>query len=167
MRWVRVEDPSAVAACRSIAQAMAGRLAFPPARIAEIALAVTEAASNLHKHAQQGAVLLRVSADSGQPGLELVTIDAGPGFRDVRAALRDGHSTAGTLGIGLGAIHRLADNCDVYSVPGLGTALIARFWAAPGRVVPGCAGLIRPIAGETECGDAFTVISAGGKLTGV
>jgi anti-sigma regulatory factor (Ser/Thr protein kinase) len=167
MRWIRVEDPSAVAACRNIAQAMAGRLAFAPARIAEIALAVTEAASNLHKHAQQGAVLLRVNADSGQSCLDLVTIDSGPGFRDVGAALRDGHSTAGTLGIGLGAIHRLADTCDVFSVPGLGTALAAQFRALPGGAVPGCAGLIRPIAGEIECGDAFTVISTGSGVTGL
>ena len=61
----------------------------------------------------------------------MVTIDAGPGFSDTDAALRDGHSTSGTLGIGLGAINRLADFCDLYSVPGHGTALVARFWPAP------------------------------------
>ena len=98
------------------------------------------------------------SRDADPPGIELVTIDAGPGLRDVSAALRDGHSTAGTLGIGLGAIRRLADFCDLYSVPGHGTVLVARFWPerrAAARWPARCGGLIRPITGETECGDNF------------
>ena len=167
MRWIRVEDASAIAACRSMAQSLVRRLSFPAARTNDVALAVTEAASNLHKHAQQGALLLRISPDPAQPGLELVTIDSGPGFRNVRAALRDGHSTAGTLGIGLGAIHRLADFSDLYSVPGLCTALVARFSPGPAPAAPRCAGLLRAIAGETECGDAFTVLQADGRLTGL
>ena len=130
MRWLRVEDASAVAASRNAVLAMADRLQFPAARAGQLALAVTEAASNLHKHADEGSLLLCVNRDAQAPGIELVTIDAGPGLPDVTAALRDGHSTAGTLGIGLGAIRRLADFCDLYSVPGHGTALVARFWPA-------------------------------------
>ena len=164
-RWIRVEDVSAVPACRAIAQSLASQLSFPATRLSEVALAVTEAASNLHKHAKQGALLLRFSPDPDLPGLELITIDSGPGFRDVRAALRDGHSTAGTLGIGLGAIRRLADFCDLYSVPGLCTALVARFSAGPALPAPACAGLLRPISGEVECGDAFAVIPGDGQLT--
>ncbi len=127
MRWLRVEDASAVPACRQAVQVMAERLQFPAARAGQLALAVTEAASNLHKHAEQGSLLLCVNRDGPQPGIDLVTIDAGPGVRDVGAAVRDGHSTAGTLGIGLGAIRRLADFADLYSRPGHGTALAARF----------------------------------------
>ena len=127
MRWLRVEDASAVPACRKAVQVMAERLGFPAARTGQLALAVTEAASNLHKHAEQGSLLLCVNRDGPQPGIDLVTIDAGPGVRDVGAAVRDGHSTAGTLGIGLGAIRRLADFADLYSRPGHGTALAARF----------------------------------------
>ncbi len=96
-----------------------------------------------------------------------MTIDAGPGFRDTAAALRDGHSTSGTLGIGLGAIHRLADFYDLYSVPGHGTALVTRFWAAPRADTVPCAGLTRPITGETQCGDIFGAVEADGLLTGV
>ena len=136
MRWLRVEDASAVAACRKAVQIMAERLRFPAARIGQLALAVTEAASNLHKHAEQGSLLLCVNRDGPQPGIDLVTIDAGPGVRDVTAALRDGHSTAGTLGIGLGAIQRLADFADLYSRPGHGTSLVARFLPAGGTTPP-------------------------------
>jgi len=144
---------------------MADRLQFPAARADQLALAVTEAASNLHKHAEQGSLLLAVSRDAEPPGIVLVTIDAGPGLPDVGAAWRDGHSTVGTLGIGLGAIRRLADFCDLYSMPGRGTALVARFWPAPCQPVIRCAGLIRPITGETECGDAFAAVQTGEIMT--
>jgi anti-sigma regulatory factor (Ser/Thr protein kinase) len=167
MRWLWVEDASAVASCRTAGLTLAARLGFPSSRADQVALAVTEAASNLYKHARQGTLLLRVNRDREQPGIELVTIDAGPGLSDVSAALRDGHSTAGTLGIGLGAIRRLADFTDLYSVPGHGTALVARFWPVPGPSVIRCAGLIRPITGETECGDDFGAVQAGDTVTAV
>jgi anti-sigma regulatory factor (Ser/Thr protein kinase) len=167
LRWLRVEDPSAAAACRGAAVALAARLGFPAARADELALAVTEAATNLHKHARQGSMLLRITRDGVRPGIELVTIDAGPGFRDTGAALRDGHSTSSTLGIGLGAIGRLADFCDLYSMPGHGTALVARFWPAPGEAQARYAGLVRPITGETECGDVFGAAETEAGVTGV
>lgn len=169
MRWLRVEEPSAVAACRSAALTMASRLQFPTTRADEVALAVSEAASNLHKHAQQGALLLAVSRESAEPGIDLVTIDGGPGFGNVAAAMRDGHSTAGSLGIGLGAIRRLADFCDLYSMPGRSSALVARFWprAGSGQADVHYSGLIRPISGETECGDNFGAVRADGTLTAV
>jgi anti-sigma regulatory factor (Ser/Thr protein kinase) len=168
MRWIRVENPSAAAGCRSAALALAGRLGFPSPRAEELSLAVTEAASNLDKHAREGVMMLRICRASGDAGVEFVTIDAGPGFADVSAALRDGHSTAGTLGIGLGAINRLADACDMYSRPGSGTVLAARFWPRP--AVGGAqdwGGLARPITGEIECGDTYGASRAGDMLTGV
>jgi anti-sigma regulatory factor (Ser/Thr protein kinase) len=167
MRWLRVEEPSAAAACRSAAQGLAARLQFPAARTDQLVLAVTEAATNLHKHARQGTMLLRITRDGDGPGVEMVTIDAGPGLSDARAALRDGHSTSGSLGIGLGAIQRLADFYDLYSVPGKGTALVARFWPAPREAAPPYAGLVRPITGETECGDAFGAAETERGITGV
>ena len=187
VRWLRVEDASAAVACRNAALTLAARLGFAEARADQVALAVTEAASNLHKHARQGSMLLRIGRDSGTPGIEMVTIDAGPGVPDPGAALRDGHSTRGSLGIGLGAIRRLADFYDLYSAAGRSTVLVARFWppphhdqphrdpaepgpAQPGPAQPGpprFAGLVRPITGETECGDAFGAAETPAGLTGV
>jgi len=183
MRWLKVEDLSAVPACRKAAQIMAERLRFPASRIGQLAIAVTEAASNLHKHAEQGSLLLCVNRDRQSPGIDMVTIDAGPGVRDVSAAVRDGHSTAGSLGVGLGAIQRLADFTDLYSMPGRGTSLVARFLAVPAGGAPPpdppalggaarppkppWAGLVRPITGETECGDAYGAVQAGGQVTAV
>src|SRR6202453_3846844 len=146
-RWLRVEAPSAAAGCRAAAAALASRLEFPADRTDQLVLAVTEAATNLHKHARQGSMLLRITRVGDRPGIEMVTIDAGPGLHDTGAAMRDGHSTSGTLGVGLGTISRLADFCDLYSVPGHGTVLVARFWPEPRLDGERCAGLVRPIEG--------------------
>jgi anti-sigma regulatory factor (Ser/Thr protein kinase) len=168
MRWLRVADESAVAACRRAAVSLAGRLGFPATRTEQLALAVTEAASNLPKHAREGSLLLRICRDGGLSGVELIAIDAGPGVADVATAQRDGHSTAGTLGIGLGAIRRMADSSDMYSAPGRVTALAARFWPQPYRPAGAdCAGLTRPITGETECGDVYWAGYSGRALIGV
>jgi anti-sigma regulatory factor (Ser/Thr protein kinase) len=170
MRWIRVEESSAAGGARNAALMMAERLAFPPDRAERLALAVTEAASNLYKHAREGALLLRICRSEGRAGIELVTIDAGPGIAHLDVALRDGSSTAGTLGIGLGAIRRLADFCEVYSVLGRGTTLVARFLeqpAQPAQTAAQWAGVIRPIAGETECGDGYAAYRAGEASIGV
>jgi anti-sigma regulatory factor (Ser/Thr protein kinase) len=176
MRWIRVEEPSAAVSARNTVLAMARQLSVPQARAEQLALACTEAATNLARHAREGTLLLRISRDGDQPGIELVTIDSGPGMADVGAALRDGHSTAGTLGIGLGAIRRAADFCDVYSLPGRGTTLVARFVLEPGAAAgaagaagpagnAGWSGLLRPINGETQCGDSYAVARTGAAVT--
>jgi anti-sigma regulatory factor (Ser/Thr protein kinase) len=162
LRWIRVEEPSAASGCRSAALAMAERLGFAETQAQELAVAVTEAASNLVKHAKAGAMMLRADA----AGIEVVTVDAGPGIADVPAALRDGTSTAGTLGIGLGAIRRAADFCAVYSLPGRGTTVAARFLARRGDPEQGgWAGLIRPLGDETECGDSYIARRTGAGVT--
>jgi anti-sigma regulatory factor (Ser/Thr protein kinase) len=178
LRWIRVEEPSAAGGCRGVVLGMADRLGFPPGRAEQLAVAVTEAASNLARHARVGTMMLRArrgtaGGEAEVPGIDMVTMDAGPGIADVAAALRDGTSTAGTLGIGLGAIRRAAGSCHVYSRPGRGTVLVARFPAGPGRAAAGpagpgrLAGLIRPIGGETESGDSYIAHRDGAVLTGL
>jgi hypothetical protein len=52
-------------------------------------------------------------------------------------------------------------------MPGNGTALVARFWPTPHPAPIAYAGLVRPITGETECGDVFGAAETSGGLTGV
>jgi hypothetical protein len=88
--------------------------------------------------------------------VQLVSIDSGPGMGDVARSRMDGESTAGTLGIGFGAVARLADRCEVHSRPGRGTVVVAELWC---RKPPGervwADGITRPLAGETVSGDGF------------
>jgi hypothetical protein len=66
-------------------------------------------------------------------GVEVVAIDTGPGIADVAAALRDHHSTGGTLGLGLPAVRRMSDEMSVDTAPGVGTTVTARRWATRGE----------------------------------
>jgi hypothetical protein len=87
----------------------------------------------------------------------MIALDHGPGMRNARALFVDGESTSGTLGIGLGAVRRLANTYDVYSLPGKGTVLTAAFWPDEIDAHEPAAGLTRPVEGEDECGDAYSV----------
>ncbi len=144
---------------RGSAAALGRRVGLGEQRTAELVLAVAELAANVTKHAVDGSVLLRVLRNETVAGVEVVVVDSGPGMADVSEALRDGMSTAGTLGIGLGAVGRLADTFDIHSQPGLGTVQLARFWPRPLPPSVGgeplVAGVTRPIGGEQVCGDAW------------
>jgi len=76
-------------------------------------------------------------------------------------------STTGTLGIGLGAVQRLADTFDIHSQPGTGTIQLARFWPRPAppaaTVEPAVGGITRPISGEQVCGDAWAARADSGS----
>jgi hypothetical protein len=98
-----------------------------------VALVATELGNNLVRHAQKGRLLVgTVQPDAGAPAVELLAVDEGPGMTDVAACLRDGFSTGSTPGTGLGAVRRLADEFDLFSVPGRGTVVFARVHAQPG-----------------------------------
>ncbi|MFD0428113.1 hypothetical protein ACFQ60_07835 [Streptomyces zhihengii] len=118
----------------------------------------SELASNLHKHARDGAVYVQ-PLTLGQ-GLEIVAVDRGPGMADLRQCLADGYTTTGTLGTGLGAVRRVADDFVIRSRTGYGTAASARIAAtarAAGTEAAGTGAVCLPADGETECGDACAV----------
>ncbi|WP_433254233.1 ATP-binding protein [Streptosporangium sp. CA-135522] len=155
--WVRAEDASAIGALRRAAVALAESRGFDEEDAGQVAVAVSEAASNLVKHAVEGVMLIRPHPELNT-AVEVVAIDRGPGMGDVSRALRDGYSTTGTLGIGLGGIARMASGYEVHSIPGRGTVLGMYFTArgAP-RPATRVSGMTRPIGEETVCGDAFAV----------
>ncbi|WP_067474589.1 ATP-binding SpoIIE family protein phosphatase [Actinomadura hibisca] len=156
--WLRVEELSAVAGVRRRVTALAGRLGFPEDRLARLELAVSEAASNLHKHAVNGVIGVWVARTGGVAAIEFVCLDSGPGITDVSRSMLDGYSTSGTLGVGLGAISRLADSSDLHSIPRRGSVLTARFAVEAERPLTAAhCGLTRPKPGEQVCGDSYAV----------
>ena len=111
--WIRVEEPSTCASVRRRAAEMARQVQLADDQVEEVAVAASELASNLVKHARQGTVLLRVLRRGGTAGVGVLTLDHGPGTRDIAALSVDGVTTTGTLGIGLGAVRRFADRLDL------------------------------------------------------
>ena len=161
--WFRVEAAGTAAAVRRAAEGLATELGMPEARIADLAIVATEAASNLVKHADEGMLLVRAARVPGRAGVEILALDRGPGMADVTRSIGDGHSTAGTLGIGLGAIVRQSSWSDLHSVPGQGTVMAIQVWAGPTPPQAWAAGLIRPLTGEPVCGDGFALREIEGR----
>lgn len=156
-RWFQVEERGSTGAVRRAASALGDQLGFAQDRIAALDIAVAELASNLVKHARAGVVLLRPVRSGGRAGVEAIAVDSGPGMADVGSSARDGHSTSGTLGIGLGAIARQADWYDAHSVPARGTVLAMQVWPADAPEPARMSGLVRPMSGEEVSGDGFAV----------
>ena len=161
--WFRVEEAGSVSGVRRAAERLATRLGMSERRGADLAIVVAETAGNLVKHADEGVLLVRAVRAGGQAGVELVAVDSGPGMTDVAQAVGDGHSTAGTLGIGLGAIVRQSSWSDLHSVPGRGTVLAVQVWPAEAPEPAWAAGMVRPLTGETVSGDGFGVREADGR----
>ena len=158
-----VEDVSQVAQVRRRAADVAAVLAFDDTVAGKLALAVTEAATNIIKHGGGGCMLLRPLTAVDVGGIEVIALDRGPGIANVGESMRDGHSTAGTPGCGLGAISRLTSHFDIYSKTGGGTALRFEVWARPPadrelRVQVGVVCVAMP--GEAVAGDGWTAVHA-------
>jgi anti-sigma regulatory factor (Ser/Thr protein kinase) len=162
--WFRVEAAATASAARRAAERLATELGLPESRVADLSIVTAEAAGNLVKHADEGTLLVRAVRNAHEAGVEILVIDRGPGMADPERSVGDGHSTAGTLGIGLGAIVRQASWYDLHSVPGKGTVLVAQVWPADPPPAAWAAGLTRPLAGEPVSGDAFASREADGRL---
>jgi anti-sigma regulatory factor (Ser/Thr protein kinase) len=156
-----------------VAAGLARRLGFDEAATGRVALVATEAATNLIKHAGGGEILVQVLAEDDATcraeglGVEIIALDTGPGIRDLDASLRDGYSTAGSPGTGLGAIVRQASLFDIYSRTPGGTALLAQLWPGPVTDIEPAAeigGLCLPKPGETVTGDGWAAQRGAGGL---
>ena len=90
--------------------------------------AASELARNAVEYGGGGSVRLEALADGARKGLRVVFEDQGPGIADIELALKDGHSTGGGLGLGLGGSKRLVNEFEVWSVPGQGTRVTIVRW---------------------------------------
>jgi serine/threonine-protein kinase RsbT len=95
-----------------------------------IATAISEVARNIVEYAQRGEIVLsRIVHEGGRRGIMVIARDAGPGITDVDLAMRDGYSTAKSLGMGLPGAKRLMDEFSLFSTPGQGTMVTMKKWA--------------------------------------
>jgi anti-sigma regulatory factor (Ser/Thr protein kinase) len=163
-----VTEVSQVGEARRVAVTLARQVGFDETEAGKVAIVVTEVGTNLVKHASGGVILLRPLAAEASTGVEVLALDRGPGMADVGRCLRDGFSSAGSPGHGLGAIRRLSAFADVYSTPGTGTVLLARLWARMPSTGPsgrfGLGAVSVPQRGESMCGDAWAATQDGGRL---
>jgi anti-sigma regulatory factor (Ser/Thr protein kinase) len=166
-----VTEASQVAEGRRLVLWLASRLEFSEERAGQAALIASELGTNLAKHARGGELLVRPlsTADGDLAGIEVLSLDKGPGMPETALARRDGYSTTGTLGHGLGAIQRQADQLDIYTHT-TGTAIAARIWrerppadTGQSRFEVGAVHVSHPT--EEVCGDDWGWRQRNGRLT--
>lgn len=112
----------------SYGRKLAREIGFDEVDRTKIEIAILELTRNILVHAQEGHVILRITQQDEQRGIEVEARDDGPGIADVDLALRDGFSTAATLGCGLPGVKRLMDDFVVETQLGVGTTVRAVRW---------------------------------------
>jgi anti-sigma regulatory factor (Ser/Thr protein kinase) len=166
MRAVAVTESSQIAAARRAATDMALALGAAETAAGKVAIVATELATNLIKHGGGGELLVSSYQDGADAGVELIALDRGRGIANLQECLRDGYSSAGSAGHGLGAIRRQSRTMEVATWPALGTAILTQIRTAHAQPEPAGQGspsntshglVCVPQSGEEVSGDAACV----------
>lgn len=156
-----VGELSEVSSVRRAGAEMSRKLGFDDVRSGELAIIITEAATNIGKHAKSGQIYLRPISTGDKHGIEILAVDSGPGMHNIAINFEDGNSSTGTSGTGLGAIKRLAHFIDIYSEHEKGTVLLMILWADPeitSENVWEIGNMCLPLASEDVCGDSWVAV---------
>jgi serine/threonine-protein kinase RsbT len=123
-----VASDADVVTVRQRVRALAVESGFSLVDQTKIVTAASELARNTVVHGGGGTVDIEMLVAGGRRGLRLTFRDHGPGIADVEAAMRNGFTTGGGLGLGLGGARRLSNEFDIQSRPGEGTVVRITRW---------------------------------------
>ena len=125
---VPIERDADIVTARQEGRQLAAAAGFSSADQTIIALAISEITRNIVSYAQCGKLTLSRMDEGGRRGILIVAQDDGPGIPDIDLAMRDGYSTAGSLGVGLPGARRVMDEFELVSAPGKGTTVTMKKW---------------------------------------
>ena len=94
----------------------------------KLVTAASELARNTVTYGGGGEVILEALNDINRRGVRLTFTDQGPGIPDITLALKDGYTTGGGMGLGLGGAKRLVNEFDIASHAGEGTRVCITKW---------------------------------------
>ena len=156
---IAVQEINQIGQARREAQRLCTDVSADLTFAGRVALIVTELARNLALHGNGGHLVLRKLGVESAAGMEVLAIDRGAGMRNVADCLRDGFSTAGTPGTGLGAVRRVSDFFDLITAEGRGTVICSRIFSDRDRPMRRWeTGAINvAIKGETVSGDSWAM----------
>lgn len=118
------------------------KLGFNSIELGEISIVINELCTNFIKHkAVDGTLIFNILNESDRVGIEITARDKGPGIEDIDNSIKDGISSKGTMGGGIGALKRLMDSFEIYSncvsgksihsqLESIGTLIILKKWAS-------------------------------------
>jgi len=159
----KIDDRSLIAFIKREIHNLALQLGFTPHRAAETDIIIAELTSNLIKYADGGELLYKSRQVEGRNEIEIYCIDNGRGIDNVVKIMNDGYSTSNTLGEGLGAIKRLSNDFQIYSMRDWGTVQYVKICeksdisaAVP---IPGFNFSVLNVnyPGEKVCGDGYYI----------
>ena len=94
----------------------------------KIVTAASELGRNTLEHGGGGSMEMAVVVNGIRRGIRIRFIDQGPGIADVAQALKDGYTSGGGMGLGLGGSKRLMNEFEIETTPGGGTTVTAIRW---------------------------------------
>lgn len=123
-----IRAESDIVQVRQAVRRWAAELGFSLVEQTKIVTAASELARNVLVHGGGGEARLETLHEGRRQGLRLTFEDQGPGIADIELALRDGYTTGGGLGLGLGGSKRLVNEFAIVSKPGEGTRVAVTKW---------------------------------------
>lgn len=125
---VPIKNSSDVVLARQRVRQWAQELNFSLVDQTKLVTAASELGRNTLDHGKGGEMTMEIMQDLARTGLKLTFEDAGPGIPDIATALRDGYTTGGGLGLGLGGSKRLVNDFEIQSEVGKGTRVCVVRW---------------------------------------
>jgi serine/threonine-protein kinase RsbT len=123
-----VRSDSDVVQVRHAVRAIAAEMQFSLVDQTKLVTAASEIARNTLQYGGGGMAEIEIVGRDGKRGLRMTFEDHGPGIPDVAQALRDGFTSGGGLGLGLGGAKRLVNEFDIQTRVGEGTRVTLVRW---------------------------------------
>ena len=125
---LELRDADDVVRMRRIVREQAVEIGLSLVDQTKLVTAASEIARNAVVYGGGGTVSILKLTEGVRRGVRLVFVDQGPGIPDIDKALRDGYTTGGGLGLGLGGARRLCNEFSIESAPGQGTRVTMARW---------------------------------------
>jgi serine/threonine-protein kinase RsbT len=113
---------------RQVVRSWAVEVAFSLVDQTKLVTAASELGRNTRIYGGGGDVTVEILENGSRRGVRLTFVDHGPGISDVEQALKDGFTSGGGLGLGLGGAKRLSNEFEIITAPGKGTSVMIARW---------------------------------------
>jgi serine/threonine-protein kinase RsbT len=125
---VPIDRDADIVTARQRGRDLAAQVGFAGCDLTVIATAISEVSRNIVSYATHGEIILQTAEERNRRGIVVIARDEGPGIRSIEDAMRDGYSTANSLGLGLPGARRLMDDFAIESAIGKGTIVTMTKW---------------------------------------